>query len=243
MIEFKNIHKKFDEKEVLNGISFSVKKREIYFIIGKSGTGKSVLLKNITGLLKPDKGNIFIDKTNVTNFSEEEFLQLRKRCGLILQHPALFDSFNIFDNIAFALTRNFTLSESELKESVSNALSLVGFKKDIFLKMPSDISFGMQKRVSLARTIALRPDILLFDEPTTGLDPVTTGEISDLIYHLSKKLHTTSIVVSHDMKTALSIADKIMVLDKGKIIEESTPKKLLKSKNILVQNFLHEVSL
>lgn len=240
IIEFKSVVKKFGERTILKGISFSIKPGEIIFILGTSGTGKSVLLKNIVGLLKPDAGEIWVDSQEVSKLTEIEFFEVRKKCGMVFQHPALFDSLNIYDNVAYGLRKHFKLDEKEIHSKVINALAMVNIW-GIEGKFPAQISYGMQKRVSLARTVAIRPKILLFDEPTTGLDPVTTQAVNNLIKDLSKKLKTTSIVVSHDMQCALAIADRIIVLDQGEIVDQGTPKELLTSKVQLVQDFLEEV--
>lgn len=240
MIEFKNLKKKFGDRLILKGLSLSIREGEIVFILGTSGTGKSVLLKNIVGLLRPDEGEIWVDGEEVSRFSEEEYLRIRKKCGMVFQHPALFDSLTIYENVAFGLRRHFSLEEVQIQEKVTRALSLVHLK-DIQSKKPAQISYGMQKRVSLARTVALEPKILLFDEPTTGLDPVTTQSINRLILDLSRTLKTTSVVVSHDMNCALSIADRIVVLDQGQIVAQGTPAEMKASKIPLVKDFLGEV--
>lgn len=210
------------------------------FILGTSGTGKSVLLKNLVGLLTPDEGEIWIDNEEVSQLTEDQYLPIRKKCGMVFQHPALFDSLTIFENVAFGLRRHYQLSEEEIEQKVTKALSLVHIS-GVEKKRPAQISYGMQKRVSLARTIALEPKILLFDEPTTGLDPVTTTAVNKLIQDLSRELKTTSLVVSHDMNCALSIADRIVVLDKGSIVALGTPQELKKSTHPLVKDFLAEV--
>ena len=240
MIEFKNIQKSFGNRKILKGISFSVAKGEILFVLGTSGTGKSVLLKNLVGLLQPDSGEIWIDGVETSKLTEIEYLKIRKTCGMVFQQPALFDSLSVFENVAFGLRRHFDLSEAQIKQRVTKALSLVHVK-GVESKLPAEISYGMQKRVSLARTVALEPQILLFDEPTTGLDPITTNAINSLILDLSRELKTTSIVVSHDMHCALEIADQIIVLDQGLVVEKGTPVQMKQSKNELVNNFLAEV--
>lgn len=240
MIEFKHLVKRFGSRTILKGLSLSIAEGEIVFILGTSGTGKSVLLKTLVGLLQADEGEVWIDGDEVSDYSEEQYLGVRKKCGMVFQHPALFDSLTIFENIAFGLRRHFNLSEDEIKARVQEALALVHLQ-GIENKMPAEISYGMQKRVSLARTVALKPKILLFDEPTTGLDPVTTTAVNLLIQELSRELKTTSVVVSHDMNCALSIADKIVVLDKGEIVEKGSPEQLKKSSQPLVQDFLSEV--
>nr|BFD68895.1 ABC transporter ATP-binding protein [Bdellovibrio sp. HAGR004] len=240
MIEFKNLVKRFGTRTVLNGLNLQIREGEIIFILGTSGTGKSVLLKNLVGLLTPDEGEIWIDNEEVSKFSEEQYLPVRKKCGMVFQHPALFDSLSVYENVAFGLRRHYQLSEEVIREKVTKALRLVNLQ-GVEQKRPAQISYGMQKRVSLARTVALEPRILLFDEPTTGLDPVTTTAVNQLILDLSRELKTTSLVVSHDMNCALAIADRIVVLDKGSIVALGTPEELKKSEHPLVKDFLAEV--
>ncbi|MBK9324587.1 MAG: ABC transporter ATP-binding protein [Bdellovibrionaceae bacterium] len=240
MIRFKNLVKRFGERTVLRGISLDVRQGEILFILGTSGTGKSVLLKNIVGLLRPDEGEIWIDGQEVSKLTEEQYLPIRKKCGMVFQHPALFDSLTIHENVAFGLRRHFQFSEGEIGAKVKKALALVHLQ-GIESKRPGQISYGMQKRVSLARTVALEPEILLFDEPTTGLDPITTNAVNQLIQDLSHTLKTTSLVVSHDMQCALSIADRIVVLDQGSIVALGTPTEIKNSPVPLVKDFMAEV--
>jgi phospholipid/cholesterol/gamma-HCH transport system ATP-binding protein len=240
MIRFNNVVKSFGERTVLKGVSFEVAEGEILFILGTSGTGKSVLLKNIVGLLRPTSGEIWIDQQEVSQLTEEQYFPVRKFCGMVFQHPALFDSLTIFENVAFGLRRHFSeLTEVEVKTKVRKSLAMVGLS-GVEEKMPAQLSYGMQKRVSFARTVAIEPRILLFDEPTTGLDPITTNAINKLIKDLSHQLKTTSMVVSHDMHCALQIADRIIVLDKGDIVEQGTPEALKKSTHPLVKDFLFE---
>lgn len=239
MIQFRNLIKRFGDRTVLKGLSLDVREGEILFILGTSGTGKSVLLKNLVGLLRPDEGEIWIDGQEVSRFSEEEYLPIRKKCGMVFQHPALFDSLTIFENVAFGLRRHYNFDEEVIRKKVSKALNLVHLS-GIESKKPAEISYGMQKRVSLARTVALEPKILLFDEPTTGLDPITTNAVNRLIFDLSRTLKTTSLVVSHDMHCALGIADRIVVLDKGEIVALGTPDEMKWSQVPLVRDFLAE---
>jgi phospholipid/cholesterol/gamma-HCH transport system ATP-binding protein len=242
MIKFESVVKRFGERTILNGISYDLPEGKILFVLGTSGTGKSVMLKSIVGLLRPEEGKIWIDGQDVSKITEEEYFPIRKKCGMVFQHPALLDSLTVFENVAFGLRRHTLLTDDKIKAQVERCLHLVNLK-GIENKLPSEISYGMQKRVSLARTIALEPKILLFDEPTTGLDPVTTNAVNQLILSLSRELRTTSIVVSHDMHCALEIADRIIVLDKGHIVEDGTPAELKQSKNELVRDFLAELVL
>lgn len=240
MIRFQNIVKRFGTRTILKGLSFEIREGEIIFVLGTSGTGKSVLLKNIVGLLRPDEGEIWIDGQEVSHLTEEEYFPVRKKCGMVFQHPALFDSLTVYENVAFGLRKHYRLDEAAIERRVRECLTLVNLA-GIEQKMPTEISYGMQKRVSLARTVAIEPKILLFDEPTTGLDPVTTNAVNRLIFDLSRKLKTTSIVVSHDMHCALEIADRIIVLDQGNIVAQGTPVELKKHDHPLVRDFLSEV--
>lgn len=240
MISFQNVRKSFGSREVLKGVSFEVPEGQILFILGTSGTGKSVLLKSIVGLLRPNDGAIIVDGQDVAKMSEDELYPVRRKCGMVFQHPALLDSLSIFENVAFGLRKHYpNMKEEELKTRVKKCLSLVQLS-NVEKKMPQEISYGMQKRASLARTVAINPKILLFDEPTTGLDPVTTRAINHLILNLSRTLKTTSLVVSHDMQCALEIADYCIMLDKGEIVAQGTPAQLKKSTHPLVMDFLKE---
>ncbi|HAG91215.1 MAG TPA: ABC transporter ATP-binding protein [Bdellovibrionales bacterium] len=242
MLEFKSVHKSFGERTILKDLSFEAKKGEILFILGTSGTGKSVLLKLIVGLLNVTSGEIWIDGEKTSDYSETEMFAVRKKCGMVFQHPALFDSLNVFQNVSYGIRPHLSgLSESEIYDRVLEGLEVVGLGKDIFEENSSRLSYGVQKRVSLARTLALRPEILLFDEPTTGLDPVTTQSVNKLILDSSRKFHCTALVVSHDMDSALSVADRILVLNKGEIVELATPTEIKKSQVPLVKEFLEEV--
>jgi phospholipid/cholesterol/gamma-HCH transport system ATP-binding protein len=246
MIELQELRKSFGEREVLKGLTLKIAKGEIVFVLGTSGTGKSVLLKLLVGLMKATSGRIQIDGQDTTDFSEEQLFDIRKKCGMVFQHPALFDSMTVFENIAFGLRRlgsvsSQALSENEIAQRVKRSLELVHLN-GIEDRLPQAISYGMQKRVSLARTAAIEPQILLFDEPTTGLDPITTNAVNQLIFELSRTLKTTSIVVSHDMQCAIEIADRIVVLDKGEIIEQGTPKEIRASQHPLVKDFMAEVN-
>jgi phospholipid/cholesterol/gamma-HCH transport system ATP-binding protein len=202
-----------------------------------------VILKNIVGLMRPEAGKIFVSGIDVTPFSEEQFFPIRQKCGLVFQQPALFDSLNLFENVAFGLNKHFRLTEDEVEARVGEVFRLVQLGDEFphsKSKFPHQISYGVQKRISLARTIVLNPEILLYDEPTTGLDPVTTTAITNLIKNLSRKLKITSVVISHDMRCALGIADRIAMLENGKICALGTPEQMKRSPIPLVQEFLKE---
>ncbi len=246
-IRFEQVSKSFGSKRVLDGVSFEVERGEILFILGRSGMGKSVTLKQMIGLLKPDSGHIYVDHQDVTQLDENQLARVRQKCGMVFQHPALLDSLTVYENIAFGLkTVQFirsaggALPEEEIKRRVIEKLALVHLGPEILDRLPSELSYGMQKRVSLARTLAPNPSYLLFDEPTTGLDPITTNAVNDLIHDLSRKLQVTSLVVSHDMACALKIADRILVLDHGKILAHTSNELLKLSQEPLIQDFLSE---
>lgn len=246
-IRFENVTKSFGSKCVLKNISFEVNRGEILFIIGKSGVGKSVTLKHIVGLTKPDAGRIVVDGQEVATLTPTELANVRLKCGMVFQHPALLDSLTVFENIAFGLkTQQYQaslstpLTEERTQEIVKQKLGLVHLKPNILNRYPSEISYGMQKRVSLARALAAEPKYLLFDEPTTGLDPITTTAINNLILDLSRRLRVTSVVVSHDMACALKIADRILVLDHGKVLEHASVAEIKVSPKLLIREFLAE---
>ena len=241
MIEIKGLKKSFGVHQVLKGIDLSIKKGEIFFILGTSGTGKSVLLKILVGLMRATEGQVILDGEKITQISEDEYRLIRRKCGMVFQSPALFDSMTVYENVAYGIRRHLKLSQDAERERVEKCLNLVQLS-GISERMPQDISYGMQKRVSLARTIAVEPQVLLFDEPTTGLDPITTKAINQLILNLSRTLNTTSIVVSHDMHCALAIADRIVVLDQGQIAAIGAPKEVQNSAHPLVREFMAEVN-
>lgn len=236
-ITFNEVSKSFGPKSVLDRVSFAVKTGEIMFVLGRSGMGKSVTLKNIVGLLKPDSGEVFVEKMNINRLDEDGLSEARKVCGMVFQHPALLDSLTIFDNVAFGLRGQ---PQDKIRARVIECLKLVHLDESILNRKPPEISYGMQKRVSLARTIAPGPRYLLFDEPTTGLDPITTNAINELIFELSRSLKVTSLVVSHDMGCALRIADRILVLDSGKILALGTVEEIKNSTDPLIRDFLME---
>jgi len=240
MIRFDEVSKSFGSRTILDRLSLEIPGGKIVFILGMSGTGKSVLLKNIVGLLKPDSGSVWVNGIDVAQLSELEMNPIRKVCGMAFQQPALFDFLDVFGNVSYGLRRHFNLSMDELRKRVIEALETVGLQ-GLENKKVHELSYGMQKRVSLARTVALKPKILLFDEPTTGLDPISTSRVNELILNLTRELGTTSVVVSHDMKSALDVADHIIVLDKGGVLDQGTPGEIRKSTHKLIKDFLSEV--
>jgi phospholipid/cholesterol/gamma-HCH transport system ATP-binding protein len=237
MIKIENLHKRFGDLVVLDDVSFEVPEGQTFVILGRSGTGKSVLLKCIVRLLEPDSGKIFIDGKNILELSHKELNELRKEIGFLFQSAALYDSMSVRENLAFPLIRHTDLSEEEIELRVKEMLRLVGLENAID-KMPSELSGGMRKRIGLARALILNPKIMLYDEPTTGLDPVTSKEIAKLILDMQRKFKMTNIVVTHDMVVALSTADKILLLDKGKFIFEGTPDELVNSEIEIAKEFL-----
>jgi len=241
MIKLRNVHKYFEGKSVLKGIDLDIYDGETITIIGGSGEGKSVLLKCIVGLLKVDKGEILIDGVDITKASDMELQKVQKNFGFLFQGAALFDSMTVYENVAFGIRRrNPSLSERDVRRIVEEKLSLVGLRGVEDLK-PVALSGGMKKRVGLARAIATEPKYILYDEPTTGLDPVLADSINDLIIDMKEKLGVTSIVVTHDMHSACKVSDRIAMLYSGKIIEVGTPQDILNSKNALVRNFIKGV--
>lgn len=237
MIEIRNLTKKLENNLVLNSLNLEIQARETTAIIGRSGCGKSVLLKHIIGIMKPDEGEILVDGADVTKLSEEGLYELRKKFGMVFQGAALFDSLTVAENVSFALKRYTDLSKSEIETIVREKLALVGLKGIEHLK-PAALSGGMKKRVGLARAIAMNPQIILYDEPTTGLDPIMADAINELIVSLHKNLGTTSIVVTHDMVSAYKIANRIAMLYNGTIIEIGTPKEIQNTKNETVRQFI-----
>jgi len=232
------LHKKFNNSPVLNDLSLSINKGETCVIIGRSGCGKSVLLKHIIGLLKPDRGKVLVSQKEVAALSELELSALRSKISMVFQGGALFDSMNVAENVGFSLIEHTHTREKELLERVEESLSLVGLG-GIGNLMPSELSGGMKKRVALARAICIRPEIILYDEPTTGIDPIAADSINELIRSLHDKLKVTSIVVTHDMKSAYHIADKIAMMYKGKIVLEGAPREIRESRNPVVHQFIN----
>lgn len=232
-----NLYKSFGEKQVLKGCDLEVQEGESMVVIGGSGSGKTVLIRCIIGLIQPDEGKVYVDGSEITSLSERELNEIRKKFGMLFQGGALFDSLRIWENVGFGLRQHTRLSEEEIRKISSEKLRLVGLR-DIEELMPSELSGGMRKRVSLARAIAMEPEILLYDEPTTGIDPIMADAINELIVQMREKLNVTSIAITHDMKSAYKIADRIAMLYQGKIIEVGTPEEIKNSSNLIVQQFI-----
>lgn len=241
MIEIKNVKKKFGRKEVLNGVNLTINKGETLVVIGKSGCGKSVLLKHIVGLLKPDEGEIFFEGVDLVKMKMKELYSIRSKFGFLFQGAALFDSMTVAENVGLGLKENTRMTDKEISEVVEEKLELVGLPGTQKMK-PSDLSGGMKKRVSLARSLATNPEYILYDEPTTGLDPVMSDAIDELIKELSGRLKVTSVVVTHDIFSVYSVADKVAMMEDGKIYFHGTPKELIESKDPVIKNFLNRTN-
>ncbi len=237
MIAIKDLVKSFEDNLVLDGLNLEVKKGETMVVIGCSGCGKTVLLKHLMGILKPDFGEIWVDGEEVTKLKERELNEVRKKFGMLFQGAALFDSMRVWENVGFALMEHTDLDERTISEKVKEKLRLVGLE-GVENKMPTELSGGMKKRVGLARAIAMDPEIVLYDEPTTGVDPILGDVINKLILDLQDKLSITSIAVTHDMQSAYRIADRIAMLHQGKIIEVGTPEEIRRSENPIVRQFI-----
>ena len=242
VIEIKGLKKSFGTKEVLKDINLELKRGENIVVLGRSGTGKSVTIECIVGLLKPDGGSLKVLGEEVAEMDDKALKALRMKVGFLFQSGALYDSMTVRENMEFPLTRVLKLKDqAEIDKKVEEALESVGLS-DAIDKMPSDLSGGMRKRAGLARTIIVNPEIMLYDEPTTGLDPITSREISNLILKIQKKNKTSSIIITHDMECAKIAADRVVVMDDGKYIEEGSFDELNHSKNKIVASFFKDVS-
>jgi phospholipid/cholesterol/gamma-HCH transport system ATP-binding protein len=239
-VAVENLHKTFGSHKVLDGVSLSVNRGETLAVLGRSGTGKSVLLKIIIGLETPDSGSVCIHGQNIAGLPIDRLSEIRKKMGFLFQHAALYDSLTVAGNVAFPLEHHRKdMSRSERSERVKQLLAEVGME-DSFDKLPSDISGGMQKRVGLARALALEPEILLLDEPTAGLDPISSGEIDELILKLQRERQMASIVVTHDMHSARTIANRLAILDQGNVVIEGSFDDLQRSDIGFVKEFLKQ---
>lgn len=237
-ISMQHLYKSFDgTRQVLYDMSIDVEQGESVVIVGGSGTGKSVTLKHIIGLLRPDRGRVLVAGEDITAMKGVELNRFRRHFGMSFQEGALFDSMSVFENIAFPLRRHTKMTENQIEERVQECLEDVHLH-NVERKRPSELSGGMRRRVGFARAISLKPDILLFDEPTTGLDPVISDVIADLIVEMDEKLGTTTVTITHDMKVAFKIADRVAMLYKGRIIEQGTPEQFQASENPIVRQFV-----
>jgi phospholipid/cholesterol/gamma-HCH transport system ATP-binding protein len=238
MIAIRELCKNFESHKVLNNINLNIEKGQTTVIIGRSGCGKSVLLKHIVGILKPDSGKIFVDGQDISSLNEKQMKALNLKIGMVFQGGALFDSMTVGENVGFGLIEHQRIEKRELLERIEEALSLVDLS-GIENLMPAELSGGMKKRVSLARAICIKPQIILYDEPTTGVDPITADSINELIISMRDKLKVTSIVVTHDMKSAYRVADRIAMLYQGRIITQGTSEEIQNTEHPVVHQFIN----
>jgi phospholipid/cholesterol/gamma-HCH transport system ATP-binding protein len=237
IVELRDVCKSFGPLVVLNGVDLKVEKGKCLIVIGASGSGKSVLLKHIVGLLKPDRGEVWFSGQRIDNLSEGKFQTVRGHFGYLFQMGALFDSMTVSQNVAFPLVEHTHKSRADIDEIVHHKLTMVGLP-DIGAKWPAELSGGQRKRVALARAIALDPEVILYDEPTTGLDPIRADIINELIIKLQHEIHVTSIVVTHDMASAFKIADRIVMLYESKLVFDGTPGQVQETANDIVHRFV-----
>ena len=237
MIKIVELSKSFGENHVLQGVDLEIKEGESMVVIGGSGSGKSVLIKHIIGILRPDTGRIYVAGEDIAQVSEHELNQVRKKFGMLFQAAALFDSLSVWENVGFGLKQHTRLSNKEIREKAREKLAMVGLY-DVEDLRPSELSGGMQKRVGLARAIAMEPQILLYDEPTTGLDPINADMINNLIIDMREKLNVTSVAITHDMVSAYKIADRIAMLYRGKILQIGAPSEIQATENPYVRQFI-----
>jgi phospholipid/cholesterol/gamma-HCH transport system ATP-binding protein len=237
MVEITDLHKSFGNKKVLSGVDFTINKGETVVIIGQSGCGKSVLIKHIVGLLTPDSGKVVVEGKVVHELSVQELYELRKKFGFLFQGAALFDSMTVEENVSLPLIESFSYSKQEIRKVVEEKLELVGLKGVLNLK-PAELSGGMRKRVGLARALVTNPSYILYDEPTTGLDPIMSDSIDLLIKDLSEKLNVTSVVVTHDMYSVKNVADRVAMMHQGKIYFNGSPEDLINSTDKVISDFV-----
>ncbi len=237
-IRLHGISKSFGSRVVLDQLDLEVERGESVVLIGGSGSGKSVLLKHIIGLIRPDRGTVEVDGVDINQLDYTEITRFRRRFGMAFQEGALFDSMTVGENVGFALRRHTPMSKSEVAERVEECLALVHLE-GVSERLPSQLSGGMRRRVGFAQAIAMKPEILLFDEPTTGLDPITTAQIDEVIIEVRERLHTTTVTITHDMGSAFRIADRIGLIFKGKIVAMESPEEFRKHDDPRVQQFIH----
>ena len=240
MIEVCDIHKSFGPQRVLRGASLKIETGEAVVIIGRSGGGKSILLKHIIGLLTPDRGDVLIDNESLAAMDERNLLRVRRKFGMLFQMAALFDSLNVYENVGFVLRREGQLTEAEIRDRVAEALAMVELS-GTEQKKPAELSGGMRKRVGLARAIVYRPRIILYDEPTTGLDPIASSRIDMLIRRVWEQLHITSLAVTHDMKSARTISNRMLMLHEGRIYADGPTESILSSTDPVIHSFVNGI--
>lgn len=236
-IEFHDIYKSFGDNHVLRGVDLSVDPGEVFFIIGQSGAGKSVLVKHLIGLLRPDKGRIYLDGQDVTDLKEKEFYPVRKRCAMVFQNSTLFDSMTLLENVILPIRKHLDVTIEEAGDMAADKLKLVGMLRYAD-RYPADFGDGMRKKVAIARALTLDPEFVIFDEPTTGIDPISAAMVDKLIRHLSDNVGVTSIVISHDLRSIFGIADRIAMLYQGKLRLDGTQQDFKESDDPIVQQFI-----
>ena len=239
MIEVVDLHRSFGDHVVLNGITLTVERGTTFVVLGGSGSGKTVLMKHVIGLLKPDFGTVFVDGIEIPKLHGRELTEARRMFGMVFQASALFDSMTVYENVAFPLhERNRSMRRDELRQRVVEKLRVVDLDEDVLGKYPAELSGGMRKRVALARAVVHEPKVVLYDEPTTGLDPITTAYVDDMIIQAKGRLGVTSMVISHDIASAFKVADKLAVLYDGHIAAQGTPEEVRRSDHPFVQRYL-----
>jgi len=237
MIRIVDLHKAFGDNTVLRGVDLTVDTGQTMVVIGQSGSGKSVLLKHLVGLIAPDRGQVFLDGMDITRLREDELQKVTRKVGMVFQGAALFDSMNVFDNVAFGLKRQTDCRAGDIPKIVEDSLAKVGLR-GVGRLMPHELSGGMKKRVGLARAIAYNPEIILYDEPSTGIDPIRADAINGLINQMKKDLRVTSVIITHDIVSAYKVADSVAMLYQGRIVEQGTPEDIRRSRNPIVQQFI-----
>lgn len=238
MIRINDLHKSYGSNRVLRGVNLEIERGETMVIIGQSGSGKSVLIKHLIGLIKPDRGEIYIDGVEITRLREAELHKVTRKFGMLFQGSALFDSMTVAQNVGFGLERYMNFPAQKINELVKESLAKVGLR-GVESLMPHELSGGMKKRVGLARAIAYNPEIILYDEPSTGIDPIRADAINDLINMMKEEMGVTSVAITHDMKSSYKVADRIAMLHEGRIIEIGTPDEIRKTQNPVIQQFIH----
>jgi phospholipid/cholesterol/gamma-HCH transport system ATP-binding protein len=241
MIRVRDLQKSFGAHRVLDGVTFQIERGESVVIIGASGGGKSILLKHLIGLLRPDAGEVFIDEENIGSMNERQLIEVRRKFGMLFQSAALFDSMTVAENVSFVLRREAKMSEKEIAGRVEDVLEVVNLQ-GTQNKKPAELSGGMRKRVGLARAIIYKPEILLYDEPTTGLDPIVSDSIDQLILRVVERLKVTSVVVTHDMRSARRVGSRILMLHQGRIHVSATPGEIFQSEDPIVHRFVNGIS-